>query len=196
MPGTAEIRRASLMECFISGRVKGSVIRPHIDWVRDHGDRAEVIEFFHEILPSMRAVSAAGWYPFEDLILLDRVIINRFGNGESHCLDEIGRYAAKHAVGLSRPSLGGSGIHDHLQHSASLHYESHDFGNAVYRELGAREGQFLRTNWTSFSPLYCGLTIAFYRESIRLLGGAEVEVWESQCQCGGDESCTFEMMWS
>ena len=185
-----------MVECFVAGRVKGSVIRPHIDWVRDHGDRAEVIEFFHEIRPAVRVVSAAAWYAFEDLIQLDRVIINRFGGGESRCMADVGQYAARQALGRVKAAGSHRVIHHYLHRSALQHHDTHDFGNAFYRELEPAAGRLVRNNWTSFSPLYCETTAAFYREAIRLIGGADVEVWEAECQCRGGETCTFEMMWS
>ncbi len=196
MRNSAEVQSAYSVECFIGGRVKGSVIRPHVDWVRDHGDRAEVIEFFHEIRPAVRVVSASAWYSFEDLIELDRVIVNRFGNGDPRCMAAVGRYAAQQALGRRPRSADDSAIRQFLHRSALLHHEEHDFGNAVYRSLGDREAQMIRSNWTSYSPLYCTMTVAFYRECLRLLGGSDPEVWESECLCRGGTTCTFELMWS
>lgn len=196
MRNIAEVESALSVECFFGGRVKGSVIRPHVDWVRDHGDRSEVIEFFQEIRPAVRVVSASRWYAFEDLIQVDRVIVTRFGNGDPGCMSDIGRYAAQQVLGRVPQPGDSSAIAQFLYRSAVLHHDDHDFGNAIYRSLGEREGQLVRANWTSFSPLYCAMTAGFYREAVRLLGGSNVEVWESECLCRGGAACRFEMMWS
>jgi hypothetical protein len=70
------------------GRVKGAIIRGHLDWVRDHGSRSEVIALFEQIPDFLRyqisTLAPAAWYPFRTLIAVDRLIVDHFGNGESH----------------------------------------------------------------------------------------------------------------
>ena len=46
-------------ERLAGGNVRGSIIRAHLDWVRDHRDRAEIIEFFEVLPPPMHSVVAA-----------------------------------------------------------------------------------------------------------------------------------------
>jgi len=36
------------------GRVKGAIIRAHLDWVRDHRSRAEIIALFEDIPDLLR----------------------------------------------------------------------------------------------------------------------------------------------
>jgi hypothetical protein len=178
----------TLQERFAGGCVRGSVVRAHIDWVRDHRDRSEIIEFFEAVPPSMRTVLSAAWYPFADAIEVDRIIMNWFGHGELRFLEEIGAYAAKQEA-------RGSGVHAFFRRLASLHRQLHNFGNAVYREGSPAHGRMIHTAYVSYSPLYCASAIGFYRECIRLHAGGRAEVTETSCQCRGEESCTFDLAW-
>jgi hypothetical protein len=177
------------------GRVKGVMVRAHIDWVRDHRDRAEVIEFFEVIPRSMRTVLAASWYAFADVIELDRVIMDRFGHGEPAFLQELGAYSARQSLTGVYRFFQRSGVHEFFRRSALLHGQYQDFGTAAYDERGETAGRMLHGRYTSFSPLYCASAIGFYRECIRLHGGLSVEVREPECQCRGDAACTFDMTW-
>src|SRR5689334_21263000 len=129
------------MERFDGGRVKGVMVRAHVDWVRDHRDRAEVIEFFEEIPRAMRTVLAASWYPFADVIELDRVIMNRFGEGEISFLQELGAYSARQSLGGVYRSFQRSAVHEFFHRSALLHGQFQDFGTAEYQELHDGEGR-------------------------------------------------------
>lgn len=185
----------TLAERFDGGRVKGVMVRAHVDWVRDHRDRTEVIEFFEAIPLTMRTVLAASWYPFADVIELDRVIMNRFGHGEISFLRELGAYSARQSLTGVYRFFRRSDVHEFFRRSALLHGQFQDFGTADYHEVAGTEGRMVHSHYTSYSPLYCASAIGFYRECIRLHGGMNVEVRESECQCRGEASCTFELMW-
>jgi len=172
------------------------MVRAHVDWVRDHRDRTEIIEFFEAIAPRMRTVLSATWYPFEDVIELDRVIMDRFGHGDPQFLQELGAYSARQNLNGVYRSFRRDDVHEFFRRSAVLHHQFQDFGNARYAETGATEGRMIHSEYASWSPLYCASAIGFYHECIRLHGGMNVAVWESQCLCRGDATCTFELVWS
>jgi hypothetical protein len=184
-----------MTERFAGGRVKGSMVRAHVDWVRDHRDRDEVIDFFEAVPFTMRNVLVASWYPFEDAIQLDRIIMNRFGDGEPRFLRELGSYSARLNLDGVYRFFQRSGVHEFFRGSARLHAQFQDFGTAEYRELTACEGQMIHAGYPSYSPLYCASATGFYRTCIELHGGKDVDVWESHCQCRGEATCTFEMLW-
>lgn len=184
-----------LAERFNGGHVKGVLVRAHIDWVRDHCDRRDVIAFFDAIPNSVRGVLAASWYPFADLIAVDRILMQRFGGNEPRFLRQVGAYSAsQNLLGVHR-FFHRAGVHDFFHRSALLHLQFQDFGGAQYRETSATEGMMVHSRYTSFSPLFCESAAGFYGECIRLHGGTNVDVRETCCQCRGDATCTFEMTW-
>ena len=67
-------------------RVKGSTIRAHIDWVREHASREETIEFFEMLPPDVRRLVAIvmpyAWYEATTLRAIDRTIVAMFGDRE------------------------------------------------------------------------------------------------------------------
>jgi hypothetical protein len=185
----------TLAERFGGGRVKGVMVRAHVDWVRDHRDRDEVIEFFEAIPRGMRTVLAASWYDFADVVALDRVIMDRFGNGELSFLRELGAYSARQSLTGVYRFFQRAGVHEFFRRSALLHGQFQDFGSAVYEELAGTAGRMIHGHYSSYSPLYCASAVGFYRECIRLHGGMRIEVWEQECQCRGDGECVFELAW-
>jgi hypothetical protein len=189
------IEPAPLAERFEGGRVRGTMVRAHVDWVRDHRDRIEVIEFFEAIPHPMRTVMAASWYSFADMIALDRVIVNRFGHGDLAFLQELGAYSARQNLAGVDRFFQRSGVHEFFRRAALMHSQLQDFGTARYEELGAAAGRMILGRYTSYSPLYCASAIGFYRQCIRLHGGTSVEVYETDCQCRGDDACVFTLAW-
>jgi len=188
--------QAPATEHFAGGRVKGSMVQAHIDWVRTHRDRGEVIAFFESIPPAMRSVAPSMWVPFQQMIELDRIAVSEFGKGDIAFMQELGAYSARqNLTGVFR-LFQRADVHGFFRRSAQLHNRFHDFGSAAYEELSANEGQLIHRGYLSYSPLYCASAIGFYHECIRLHGGTNVAVWESTCQCRGDETCTFELLWS
>ncbi len=183
-------------ERLAGGNVRGSIIRAHLDWVRDHRDRAEIIEFFEVLPPPMHSVVAASWYPFHDLVNVDRVILTRFGNDDLRHLEDVGAYAARHSLGGLYRYLKSSSLHEFFRQSALVRAELQDFGRAKYEDVDETAGRMVHEKDLSYSPLACAAAAGFYRESIRLHSGEDVQAWESSCQCRGDRSCTFELLWT
>jgi hypothetical protein len=183
-------------ERFAGGNVRGSVVRAHLDWVRDHRDRTEIIEFFELLPPAMRTVVPASWYPFQDLIEVDRVILNRFGSGDLSLLEDVGAYAARRILDGLRRYPRSTSVHEFFRRTALVRTELQDFGAAKYQTVDEAGGRMTHEEEVSCSPIHCATAIGFYRQSIRLHGGAGVQVWESTCQCRGDASCTFELLWT
>jgi hypothetical protein len=184
------------VEQFDGGHVKGWVLRRHIDWVRDHCDRDEVIAFFEALPRPLRNLVVTSWYGFKEAIEVDRMILNRFGDGDLRFLEHLGAYSARQSLNGGYSVLQRSGVHEFFRRSALLHAELQDFGTSTYLALEPTEGQMKHAEYSSYSPLQCSSALGFYRECIRLHGGGDVDVWESHCQCHGDETCTFEMSWS
>ncbi len=186
-------------EHLAGGRVKGSMIRAHLDWVRDHAAREETIELF-EALPGVvrqqvSTVLAASWYDFSTLIAVDRTILALFGNDDVRFLEQLGAWSARSNLAGVYKIFRREHLHDFFRRAAVLHRQFQDFGTAEYVELAPSAGVMHHRGYTSYSPLYCASAIGFYRECVTLHGGSEVEVTETECQCSGAAACTFAMAW-
>ena len=187
------------VERLAGGRVKGSMIRAHLDWVRDHASRDEIIELFETLPAEVRqqaaTVLAASWYDFATLIAVDRTVLALFGGSDERFLEQLGGYSAqKNLAGVYR-FYQRDDVHDFFSRAALLHRQFQDFGTSEYIELSPTSGCMHQRDYVSFSPLYCASAIGFYRECVVLHGGIEVEVTEAQCQCAGDAACTFVVTW-
>jgi hypothetical protein len=186
-------------EHLAGGRVKGSMIRAHLDWVRDHAAREETIELFESLPPGVRqqvsTVLAASWYGFATLIAVDRTILALFGRDDIRFLEQLGAYSARMNLAGVYRLFRRDDLHDFFRRAAVLHRQFQDFGTAEYVELAPSAGVMHHRDYPSFSPLYCASAIGFYRECVALHGGKEIEVMETECQCAGAAACTFAMAW-
>jgi len=182
-----------------AGRVKGAMIRAHLEWARDHGSRAEFIGLFEEMPEVLRyqisTLAPATWYPFATLMAVDRLIIDRFGRGEPHFARELGAYVAQRMLAETQRFFSSNGLHDFFRRVALLHREWYDFGSAEYVEGGERSGCMLRRGYGVHNTLDCAAMAGFYRECIRLHGRAEASVRESACRCRADGFCAFDLAW-
>jgi len=183
-----------------NGRVKGAVIRAHIEWVRDYNSRADVIALFEEMPRALRqqisTLAPGPWYPFATLIAVDRMIVERFGGGRLQFAGELGAYFARRTLAETRPFLLQGALHDFFGRAALLYREWYDFGSAEYVKSGSRSGCMLRRGYGAHSPMDCAATGGFHRECIRLHGYADAAVRESACRCRADGFCAFELSWA
>jgi hypothetical protein len=186
-------------EQLTGGRVKGSIIRAHLNWVRDHASREETIELFEALPAAVRGevatVLAASWYDFATLIAVDRTILSLFGSNEITFLERLGAYSAQANLSGVYRFLHPDALHELFRRAAALHRQFQDFGTAEYSALSPGAGVMQHREYTAYSPLFCASAIGFYRECVILHGGTDVEVRETECQCRGASACSFEMAW-
>jgi hypothetical protein len=179
--------------------VKGSMIRAHLDWVRDHASRDEIIELFETLPAEVRrqaaTVLAASWYDFAMLIAIDRTILALFGANDERFLEQLGKYSAQRNLSAVSRFFQRDDVHELFTRTALLHRQFQDFGTAEYTRLTPGSGRIQHLEYVSFSPLYCASALGFYRECVALHGGRDVQITETQCQCAGDLACTFVIAW-
>jgi hypothetical protein len=182
------------------GRIKGTVIRSHLDWVRNHRSREETIEFY-ESLPAyarhlMAGFIATEWLPVEMLLDVDRVIIELFGRGEAAFASELGKHFASSVFSSTRPLARPFEIHATLQRVAWGQSDYEDFGNRVrYVPGGKFGGAVIRPATRAANPVICAATAGFYAECLKIHGCSSVEVAEQFCQAEGASHCRFELKW-
>jgi len=186
-------------ERLAGGRVKGSLIRAHVDWVRDYTSREEMIELFEAIPADVRqqisTLLPGAWYDFATLVALDRTILSIFGSGDVGFLEQLGANTARMILPTLSPCLQHDGVHEFFGRLASLHHQIQEPGTAAYLERTPTTGTMHHRGCPSVSPLYCASTRGFYRACATLHGATDVNVTETECQCFGAPACTFSIAW-
>lgn len=181
------------------GRVKGSMIRAHVEWVREHASREEAIELFEALSPEVRqqvaTVLTGSWYEFSTLIAFDRAILSLLGRNDLRFLEQLGSFSARTNLSGVYRSFQREEVHEFFRRSAMLHRQFQDFGSVEYEEDGDRAGMMRHRGYRSFSPLYCASAAGYYRECVARHGGWGVDVTELECHCTGASSCTFSITW-
>ncbi|MGZ8796999.1 MAG: hypothetical protein ACXW2F_06610 [Thermoanaerobaculia bacterium] len=186
-----------MREVVSGGRVKGGVIRAHLDWLRrNHGDKAVtnlVSSLPQHLLSEISSALPSSWCSFESVVTVDRAMAQQFGNS---ILKDLGRFSAKINLETTYRLYKRDDIHEFFRRSAGLHSQFQDFGTVEYERSNDHGGRMIHSGYACFSPTYCSSAIGYYEEALRIHGGRNVIVTESTCQCAGDATCTFVMRWS
>ena len=175
--------------------VKGKLIAAHLSWLPDS---MTTLEAFMNALPDTTrdrlrdGIDPTDWYPFADLVHVDRTIIALTKEDPKSVLAALGRHSANRNV----PTYVIEGdAHRFLALQAILHSSYQNFGKATYRPVHGG-GKFELSGYTAYSPIFCGSAAAFFHSVLQRFGYEEVEVRETECHCRGDKRCLFEMRWS
>jgi len=186
-------------EILTGGRVKGGIVRAHLQWVRDYHGAAAVERLVAALPADARAevdgVIATSWCEFATVVRLDRTIEAMFGRGRPLFLRELGRYSADLNLSGAYRMFRSADLHEFFRRSVLLHRQFQDFGTVSYEPAGDTAGSMIHSNYPCFSPVYCHSAIGYYEQAIVVHGAKANLVIESSCQCAGDASCTFELEW-
>jgi predicted hydrocarbon binding protein len=195
MTTITNIRRESLA----GGRVKGAMVRAHLQFVRDRLGEAAMTKTLASMPPAVaqevQGVLTGTWCAFENLILLDRAIARAAGKDERELMRELGRYSAQINLSTVYRAFHRDDIHEFFRHSAMLHRQFQDFGTCEYEHLGEGHGRISVSGAVCYSPAYCSSEVGYLEQVIATHGGTAASVTETACQCTGDDRCTFELRW-
>ena len=191
----AKLRNESLA----GGRVKGAMVRAHLQYVREElGDPAlaQTIGALPPVVAAeVQGILASTWCSFESLIVLDRTIARIAGRDEREMTRELGKYSARVNLSTIYRAFHRDDIHEFFRHSAALHRQFQDFGSCQYEHVDATHGRITVRDAVCFSPAYCSGETGYLEQVIATHGGRASNVTESACQCAGDDRCTFELRW-
>ena len=127
------------LERLTGARVKGTVIRAHLGWVREHASREETIELFEALPAELRQQAATflpeWWYDLAALIAIDRVILTLFGQGDVRFLEQVGAHTARAVIPTSSNGLPPDTMHDFFRLIVRRRYQQQDFCRAEYAEI-------------------------------------------------------------
>jgi uncharacterized protein (TIGR02265 family) len=190
----------SRREVLAGGRVKGAMVRAHLQFVRDRLGEAAVART-QAALPAAVAAEVDGilvssWCKFESLVVLDRTIASIAGRDSNELMRELGRYSAQINLSTLYRAFDRDDLHEFFRKSATLHRQFQDFGTCVYEQLGPTSGRISIRDAACFSPTYCASETGYLEQVIATHGGTAVSVSESTCRCVSDDHCTFELRWT
>jgi hypothetical protein len=173
------------------------MLRSRFEWLKDNHpalDRDVVIAALPEETAGRlkRGLLSSGWYPFGDLINLDRHLWGLFHQEMPDIIREFGRYSAKKNLKVMSVLTP----HEFFRNSVTLHDRFQDFGTAEYEQTGPTSGKMVYLDYPCYSPIFCESAFGFFEQCLVLFGAKSPKVTEPQCQCNGDASCTFAMTWS
>lgn len=181
--------------------VKGNMIAAHLNWVREQlapGDprKADLEPFWKRVPAASRdrmrkGILAGDWYPFADMVAVDRTIVDMFGRGDDALLERLGEYSADKNV--PEAALVGD-AHRYLHLHAKMHDRFQNYGRSEYQPT-FDGGRIVITGYQVYSPVFCSSAIGFFRRVLQRFGYESVHVRETECFCRGGKSCTFAMSW-
>jgi predicted hydrocarbon binding protein len=189
------LRRESLTD----GRVKGAMVKAHLQFVRDRLGESVLQRVIAALPPDVAAevdgILVSTWCKFESLVVLDLTIARVAGRDPRELMRELGRYSAQINLSTLYRAFNRDDIHEFFRHSATLHRQFQDFGICAYEQLGDTRGRITIRNAACFSPTYCSSESGYLEQVIATHGGTAASVSESTCQCANDDHCTFELRW-
>ena len=182
------------------GHVKGSMVRAHLQWVRqnfgEEQEKAIVASLPPENGREVDGLLASTWCSLESLVRLDRAIAAATGRNESELMSELGRASAEINLSTVYRAFRRTEIHDFFQRSAALHKQFQDFGVSTYIADGDTQGTMTIRDAGAFSSVFCASSGGYYAEVIRLHGGNAPTAEETACVCAGDAACVWQLRWS
>lgn len=191
----SNLRRESLA----GGRVKGAMVRAHLQFVRDRLGEAVLAETLKALPAAVTAevqgVLTSTWCSFESLVVLDRTIARVSGREERELMRELGRHSAQVNLSTIYRAFHRDDIHEFFRNSATLHRQFQDFGTCQYEHVGEGHARISIRDAACFSPVYCSSEAGYLEQVIATHGGTAASVTESACQCAGEDRCTFELRW-
>jgi uncharacterized protein (TIGR02265 family) len=186
-------------EALVGGRVKGAMVRAHLQFVRDRLGEAVLARTIAALAPAVAAeidgILVSSWCKFENLVTLDLTIARVAGRDPRDLMRELGRYSAQINLSTLYRAFHRDDIHEFFSRSATLHRQFQDFGTCVYEQLGPTSGRISIRDSACYSPTYCASEVGYLEQVIATHGGTAASVTESACQCSNDDHCTFELRW-
>lgn len=178
-------------------RIKGGIIRAHLDFIRQKNGDDAVKDVLKRLPPAtaneIRSALSATWVAFESLVLLDRAIV-AFSGG-TVTMRDLGRFSAQQNLSTTYRAFKRSDIHDFFRRSAALHGQFQDFGVEEYVPIGERAGRIVHRDYRCFTADYCESARGYYEAVMEMHGGERPAAAHPQCVARGAAECVFELRW-
>ncbi len=191
-----------LLETLDGGRVKGGVLRSHLQWVADQQPPGTLERVCARVSPETAKILGSpvlpvAWYPFRALIEADRAIAAVAGTrDEKGLIAELGRYSAQINLTTNYKVYNREEPHEFFLAAPQLHAHLLDFGREQYEKTGSNSCRMTRLDYPCYSKVFCWGTLGYYERATSLQGGKNPVVAETECTCRGAQFCRFEISWT
>ena len=178
-------------------RIKGGMVRAHLEFVRQTKGEDAVSEVLKRLPPAVaneiHTALSATWVAFESLILLDRAIVAFTGGTVT--MRDLGRFSAQQNLSTTYRAFQRADIHDFFRRSAALHAQFQDFGQEEYVPAGERAGRIIYRDYRCFSAEYCESARGYYEAVMEMHRGERPTAAHPHCVARGAAECIFELRW-
>jgi len=191
-----------LLEALDGGRVKGGVLRSHLQWVADQQPAGTLDKICARVSPETAKILGSpilpvSWYPFRAMIEADRAIAAVAGTRDEKALiRELGRYSAQINLTTNYKVYNREDPHAFFLSAAQLHAHFLDFGREDYEKTGPTSCRMTKLDYPCYSKVFCWSALGYYERATALQGGTDPAAEETECMCRGARACRFEIRWS
>jgi predicted hydrocarbon binding protein len=143
-------------------------------------------------------IQPALWYPEEDLLGLIRVMLELLPISREAALARMGHEIAREHL---------EGVYGHLRveeptglatlarKSYALWASMHDSGRMAARLEAEGQASFELRDYGLPSPEMCTILSAYFAETLRMAGAADLEVRKLDCRAEGAPTCRWKASW-
>jgi uncharacterized protein (TIGR02265 family) len=184
-------------------RIRGTVLRARLLYVREHGGEEKLQEVLGRLPEADRAeltgmILPVAWYSLALNLRLDAAIAAVLSPGDpDKVFLEMGRASADANLGGNqRPYVREDDPHFLLSAAPRIYATYYGAGHRTYEKVGDR-AVILRTfDAEVVSATDCLTVVGWHRRAIELCGGRDVKVVETQCRARGAPHCEYRCEWS
>jgi uncharacterized protein (TIGR02265 family) len=185
-----------------SDRIKGHILLSRLQYVRDVGGEAKLVEVLTRLTAEDRAVLTGmilpvTWYPLDLNLALDGAIASVLSpNDKSHVFLEMGRASAEQNLkGVHRAYVRDGDPQFLLSSSPRIYAAYYAAGSRTYEKVGEKAAVLRTLGAETVSATDCLTVVGWHQRAIELCGGHDVKVVETQCRAHGAPHCEYRCEW-
>lgn len=177
-------------------KVKGSALDGAVRFLRAQREQAEPLLATNLLHYLDESVSAAAWYPEEDLVALIRVLLRLIPGARDQVLEEMGRVTAReHLERTYSHLIEGGDVRNLRIRAFSLWSAMHDSGEMRITEQEPGRVRLDLSGYGHPSEELCQISRGYILEVLRL-NGISAEAEKLACAVRGDASCAWNFRYS
>ena len=184
-------------------RIRGTVLRARLQYVRDHGGEERLREVLGRLSEADRAELAGmilpvAWYSLALNLRLDAAIAAVLSPGDpKRVFLEMGRASADaNLTGNQRPYVREGDPHFLLSAAPRIYATYYAVGRRTYEKVGEKSVILRTFDAETVSANDCLTVVGWHVRAIELCGGRDVKVVETQCRAQGAPHCEYHCDWS